>query len=501
MSIAIPTGDIINYNFEGLVGPQGIPGPPGPQAVGTPVLGPVSSVSIPSYVLDDGATPGTPTGLTATAAIQYILLEWNANTETDMDRYEIWRHTSDVSGDATKISDAYQTLMVDGNLTAGQIYYYWVKAVDHLGNTSGFSSSVNGTPRDVGTTDIQNSAIEANQIATNAIEEAKVAADAITAAKIAVAGLDGTSGDVAANHIVAGMLQTDSVTSAKIQADAVTATKINVVGLDGATGRIIVADATDADAVTGGINTHASTLIQAGKIVISGATNLDNWADVTEINGGAIKANSISGSQNQLEISALKVLIDGEVLLSDWRKGGDVTKIDGGKISADTITVDQMAANSITAVNGAIANLTVDTLQIAGLAVETAKIDNDATAIEVTAETAAETGYIAITWPGEEVEDATITSIGGIIEIQAFVDIHNYYGSTKNCYGRILAGAVTLAEDFVQIASGADGRLSLFVLDTPGSGSQTYDFQLRSVQTTAHKASNAQIRLRESKGK
>ena len=157
-------------------------------------------------------------------------------------------------------------------------------------------------------TDLENLTITASQIASNAIEEAKVASDAITATKINVSGLDGASGDVAVNHIVAGMIQTNAITSIKINADAVTATKIDVVGLDGATGRIVVADQTDADEVAAGINTHAVTLIEAGKIVISGATKLD-----------------------------------------DWRKSGDLTKIDGGSISTSTITATQIAAGTITA--------------------------------------------------------------------------------------------------------------------------------------------------------
>ncbi len=158
------------------------------------------------------------------------------------------------------------------------------------------------------TAKLYNAAVEAEKIATGAIIEAKIAADAVTAAKIAVAGLDGTTGNVAANHIVANMLQSNCVTTVKLQADSVTAPKINVVGLNGATGRIVVADQTDADVVTGGINSHAVTLIQAGKIIISGAVNLD-----------------------------------------DWRHGSDTTLIDGGKIYAQSITATQILAGTITA--------------------------------------------------------------------------------------------------------------------------------------------------------
>ncbi len=170
--------------------------------------------------------------------------------------------------------------------------------------------------------------VAAAQIATGAVEEAKIAADAVTAAKIAVAGLDGTTGNVAADHIVANMLQTDCVISVKIQADAVTAPKINVVGLDGTTGRIVVADVTDANVIAGGVNSYATTLIQAGKILISGSTTLDQWGHAT-----------------------------------------DVTKIDGGKIYTGSVTATQITVTNLAAINADLGTVTAGT--ITGLTIQT----------------------------------------------------------------------------------------------------------------------------------
>ncbi len=140
-------GESIVYNVEGIVGPPGIPGPPGPMGLpAPPVLGLSPTPGVPTRVLDDGITPATPTGLTASAGVGYVMLEWNSNIEPDMDHYEIWRNTSNNSGTATKIGDGYQTLLSDGGLTGGTPYYYWIKAVDRLGNTSGFSSVATATP-------------------------------------------------------------------------------------------------------------------------------------------------------------------------------------------------------------------------------------------------------------------------------------------------------------------------------------------------------------------
>jgi len=136
---------------------------------------------------------------------------------------------------------------------------------------------------------------------------------------------------IAALAIEEAKLGNLSVSSGKIIADAVTASKINVVGLDGTSGRIVVTDATDANEVTGGINSHATTLITAGKIVISGSTNLD-----------------------------------------DWRNGTDSTKIEGGNIYTNTITATQIAANTITATQ--IASNTITASEIAANTIRASEI-------------------------------------------------------------------------------------------------------------------------------
>jgi len=114
-----------------------------------------------STVVDDGATPANPAGLTATAGIQAVFLKWTYNSETDIDHYDVYRHTADVQGSATKIASVKVNMMFDSGLTSTTPYYYWLKAVDRKGNISGFNASpgTTATPRDVGTTDVQDGAI------------------------------------------------------------------------------------------------------------------------------------------------------------------------------------------------------------------------------------------------------------------------------------------------------------------------------------------------------
>lgn len=205
------------------------------------------------------------------------------------------QHTHDViAGVGLPAGKLATGALAAGTVTSGKIDVFNTRLADDS------VTSVKIAALAVSSVKIAAAAVTATKIASSAVEEAKIAADAVTAAKIAVSGLDGTTGDVAANHIVANMLQTDCVVSAKIQADSVTAPKINVVGLNGTTGRIVVADATDANVVTAGVNSYATTLITAGKIVISGATNLDDWrhaSDTTLIDGGDIYTGSVTATQ------------------------------------------------------------------------------------------------------------------------------------------------------------------------------------------------------------
>lgn len=87
------------------------------------------------------ATPATPT-LTSTTGSN--TLNWTDNTETDLAGYEVWRHTSNASGSASKVAFVKANRWIDTLATAATTYYYWLKAVDTSGNASGFSSVASG---------------------------------------------------------------------------------------------------------------------------------------------------------------------------------------------------------------------------------------------------------------------------------------------------------------------------------------------------------------------
>ena len=114
-----------------------------------------ASGSITIYVSSssDTTAPNVPTGLTAKAGNAAVMLTWEANSESDLRGYNIYR--SNTSGsDFSKIttSPTDQNRYTDTGLTNGTTYYYKITAVDTSSNESNYSNEVQGTPSSAITT-------------------------------------------------------------------------------------------------------------------------------------------------------------------------------------------------------------------------------------------------------------------------------------------------------------------------------------------------------------
>lgn len=107
--------------------------------------------------LNGGSTaPATPTGIGATnggtggVGDGQVGLVWAGNTEADLRGYRVYRNTSNDHTTATVVfapcalaSGAMS--FIDFGLNHTQTYYYWVTAVNSVGQESAFPSSVSGT--------------------------------------------------------------------------------------------------------------------------------------------------------------------------------------------------------------------------------------------------------------------------------------------------------------------------------------------------------------------
>ncbi len=90
------------------------------------------------------APPAAPAGLTATAGIRQVTLNWNANTEDDLNRYDIYRSTTSGSGFAL-VANTTGITFTNTGLSGGITCYYIINAVDNAGNISANSTQVYAT--------------------------------------------------------------------------------------------------------------------------------------------------------------------------------------------------------------------------------------------------------------------------------------------------------------------------------------------------------------------
>ena len=90
--------------------------------------------------------PAAPTGLTATPRSASILLEWNANTEADLEGYMIVRTEKDSDNWNTIARKLTATRFLDNTCRSGITYEYRIKAIDRSDNQSEMSAVVTAQP-------------------------------------------------------------------------------------------------------------------------------------------------------------------------------------------------------------------------------------------------------------------------------------------------------------------------------------------------------------------
>lgn len=96
----------------------------------------------------DVTAPATPTGLAATAGVEEVSLDWDANGESDLGTYKVYRSPDNATFTHVATVTAPTSAYTDTGLVGSQIYYYKVGAVDLYHNESALTSSASATPSD-----------------------------------------------------------------------------------------------------------------------------------------------------------------------------------------------------------------------------------------------------------------------------------------------------------------------------------------------------------------
>ena len=99
-----------------------------------------------TYLLDGKSdNPITPTSLAAVAGIKSVKLTWVNPVQKDIGLVLVYRNTVNSSATAVKVGSVYGEAFTDNGLADSTLYYYWVKSVDTTGNISSFSSPTSVT--------------------------------------------------------------------------------------------------------------------------------------------------------------------------------------------------------------------------------------------------------------------------------------------------------------------------------------------------------------------
>lgn len=90
--------------------------------------------------------PLAPTGLTATASNGDITLDWNDNTEPDLDFYNVYRATVSGGPFSFYAGGVNDSAFIDGGTAVGTTYHYVVTAVNASMVESEASTGASATP-------------------------------------------------------------------------------------------------------------------------------------------------------------------------------------------------------------------------------------------------------------------------------------------------------------------------------------------------------------------
>lgn len=156
----------------------------------------------------------------------------------------------------------------------------------------------------------------------------------------------------------------------------------------------------------------------------------------------------------------------------DWMKAGDITKIDGGEISALTILAASILTYNLTAANATIANLFVKTAHIDNLNVTTEKLDNTAvTNPKITNES------VAISASDSD-RNVSITSLGNaVFGISGGTFTHSGTQSNNLNYNLDIGGTKFGFGSYNTNIDDFELSISLTGISTPGAGTVTVQME------------------------
>ena len=289
----------------------------------------------------NGVAPNAPASVSATPAIDGLIIECSVVSATDFSHYEFYVGTTTPP---TTVAGTSTRPIIFWKAPSYSAYYVGVKAVDIAGNKSAQTNSASAyTPLQVHPIDLT---IESRPWTA----DFKMWEDATTYGKLYWSAKDGASditvkfADGSTKTINKNLTGTQFTAGLRFFYWDSTSTLQNTTDYGTAVGEgkglICVVDVrTDRTSTILPFDSYSPT-IGAGCIAAKSILT-------DHIKAGQITTNIVA-SDAALAIKASQIVLDGTTyFVNSWQKSGDVTKIDGGKISTGTILADSIAAGQI----------------------------------------------------------------------------------------------------------------------------------------------------------
>jgi hypothetical protein len=261
-------------------------------------------LSITETLTADAVAPNAPSNVSAAGGPGYAVIDWDANTETDLSYYNIYRNTVSDFVSSVLVGNSSTEYFIDSNDGSGYLakatWYYFVTAVDTSGNESSASTVASATVVKVSDTHVEY------------LSASKILIDGVVYLSNWRHGSDATKID-------GGDIYTGSVTADKITTTYLSSIQANMGSITA--GSIVITTGSDKiwlnDGGDGGLNIGGGTkasapfrVSAAGALVATSATISGT---VTSGTAGAQRI-YLDGSTGKLELydssNNLKVQID-----------------------------------------------------------------------------------------------------------------------------------------------------------------------------------------------
>ena len=464
----------------------------------------------------DVVVPPAPTVLTASGLFTDVLLSWNQSTNTapygNHAFTEIWRSQSEELSSAVLVGTTSAFIYTDKGLEYNSTYYYWVRFVSTSNNPGPWSNMASATTvENIGATMAALSETLADLPGYNLLATSTTAATIIKSSS--EPSTRGNGDALQPNDIWFdtddGQIYTRN-TSNNAWVAGRDATLVNVFGATSFTGSTLTAamataqsdivTVTNAQSSTASSVTSLTSTVNGNTSSIStlNTTTASHTGDLnamfvlqvaTESNGSKSAAGMVvgsnasngSGAQSYVQFQADKFaiwsgssniapfIVDSGVVYIDQARIKDgaildakIGSLDGGKITANSITATQIDANTITATQ--IATDTITATQIAGTTITAGEIAANAiTTVKLDAG--------AVTATKITTTDLVLPSSGGLVSGST---IGNFNNNSKR-YAEIttVGTGAGLYQGYVRLVGGNGQVKTIHLLFSDGTVNTT----------------------------